>query len=835
MTNPPAQDAIDSSNASLFSRIFFPTDAYCELRFPDGNLRNHWQSLAEFLDSRGMEHLLTQRKRISRMRHEDGATYNPFESEGEDVTSWALDIVPMPIPEEEWKLLENAVIQRAHVLENFLADVYGPQNILKKKVVPPELLFANQNYLRTSHDIIPVDNRYLSFLAVDLYKDINGSYRVYRDHGACPSGLGYALENRILLSRIFSTFYQNSQVCRLAPFFQEMHETVMDRAERRQVDPGTVILSPGPQSPLYFEHALLSRYLGYPLVESQDLTVRNGNVYLKKLVGLEPVEIIHRYLDDLSSDPFTVRKGTNLGVAGLLQASREQNVDIINPIGSGIVETPVLSVFLNDICRYFMGSDLMLPNHSSWWCGHDIGRNHVYSNINNLVVKQSMESADKIPANLLQAIEQFPYRYMAEEPLKPSVSPQFGNNGMTSCYTLLRLFLCATKEGFAVMPGGLAITSDSIATLLSNNPERQQSKDIWVLSEQPVEPVSLLRGMESIVTFDRGSDLPSRVADNLLWLGRYLERAENRIRLLRTVYRRLSSETRLQDIKELPFLVILLSSQGLVQIKADSDENMPPYRDLEIELHKALFARNMQSNVRYILRRVQHIAQNVRDRLSMDCWRVINRIDSFFESVTSDPLDLLEETLFTLSCFSGVAMESMTRGLGWRFMDLGRRIERGINQAELLHVGLSRQCVSSKESLEALLEIADSLMTYRARYRTSLRLPPVLDLLLSDESNPKSLAFQLSKIAGHVDKLPRKSERKFETVEEQLALEMLTSIRLLNLSNVPQCPDDPTDNSALINYLESTLGKIREFSQSIGSHYLSRVPTTPHFSMLSDS
>ena len=834
MTNSSSQFSGTNEVANLFSRILFPTDSFCELQSIDNGLRNHWHPFAEAFNSMGMEKLQECRKRVQRMRYEDGATFNPFESEEDRATSWALDLVPLPIPAEEWKFIEEGAIQRAHILERLLADIYGPQEILKDRVVPPELLFANPGFIRSCHSIVPIDNRYLPFLAIDLYRDINGVYHVYRDHGASPKGLGYALENRLVLSRVFSSFYQNSKVCRLASFFQAMHESILERAVKRQEDPGIVILSPGPQNPLYFEHSLLSRYLGYPLVESQDLTVRNGGVYLKKLAGLEPVEVILRNLEDCYSDPFALRKKTTQGVAGLLQAAREQNVEVINPIGSGLVDTPVLPVFLNDVSRYFTGADLLLPNHPSWWCGYKNDREHVLANMNDLVIRQAMETSDKIPANLNIAINQFPYRYMAEELLKPSVSPHFSDSGMVSGYTLLRLFLCATNEGFKVMPGGLAITSKDIATLLSPNPERQKSKDIWILSDQPVEPLSLLAGMETIAAFDRGSDLPSRVADNLLWLGRYLERAESRIRLLRTLYRRLSSETPPQEITELPFLIILLSSQRLLKLSENADEVIPPFRDLELALHDALFSRNKQSNIFYILRKVQFTARNVRDRLSKDCWRVINRLDFFFEGETSDPLDILEETLFTLNCFSGVAMESMTRGLGWRFMDLGRRIERGINQAELLLVGLSRKCVSSKESLEALLEISDSLMTYRARYRTSLQLPPVLDLLLCDESNPKSLAFQLKYMAEHVERLPRDTERKYETTEERLALDMLTSIRLLNLRDIPLCLDETNSDDILVGFLESNIAKMREFAQNIGAHYLSRIPTTPHFSIMGE-
>jgi uncharacterized alpha-E superfamily protein len=339
-------------------------------------------------------------------------------------------------------------------------------------------------------------------------------------------------------------------------------------------------------------------------------------------------------------------------------------------------------------------------------------------------------------------------------------------------------------------------------------------------------------GLQTVSGFRRDSDLPSRAADHLLWLGRYLERAEGRGRLLRSVFRRLSGEARTADIPELPFLLDLLRAERVIPYPGEGAESLPRYRALSAQLTDALYGTDRPQTVASVLRRVQEAARNVRDRLSVDSWRVINRLEGFSEGHASDPLELLDDTLFTLSAFSGLAMESMTRGLGWRFMDIGRRVERAVNQAGLIRIGLPEACAGSRGALEALLEVFDSIMTYRARYRTAFLPAPVLDLLLSDGSNPKALAFQIERLADHVKHLPRHGEPQPNSEEEKMAAEMLGALRKVDLSG--PCSGPESDAGSLASFLESMETSLKRFAQQVSAHYLTRVPSTPHFSMIRD-
>lgn len=812
-----------------FAGLSCPEQAYCEAFAPGHRPREHWQAIIAATASATPELRHQLQERVKRMRHEDGATYNPFDAPDGRGTPWALEMIPLPFTASEWHVLESGLIQRARLLDHILADVYGPQHLMQTRRLPAELIYANPRFLYACHGVQPVGGRFLSCYAADCYRGVDGQFRVLREYGGHPAGLGYALENRIVISRLFPELYHRTQIRRLAPFFQALHTGLVQRSSLRREDPTIVLLSSGPDCPIYFEQALLSRYLGYPLVEGQDLTVRNGRLYLKKLGGLEPVDTIFRHIDDLHSDPFTLRHDAAVGVAGLIQVAREQHIDIANPIGAGFIETPALPAFLAGLCEQLLGEPLALASHPVWWCGDAQGQTQAFDRIDEVQLRPALDIAPCPDTDWRRTLETAAHAVMAREPVHPSVVPVWTGDGLFARPMLVRLFVFATANGFTVLPGGLAMTAVDVDTLIDGVPERLFSKDIWVMSEEPVEPFSMLGGLHNVSEFRRSSDLPSRVADHLLWLGRYLERAEGQIRLLRSVFRRLSGEARPEDIPELAFLLNLLGAIGVIPPFADGEG--PEQEVLDGQLREALFCRDCTESIVTILARVREAARNVRDRLSPDSWRVINRLEDFGEHLAGDPLDLLDNTLFTLNAFSGLAMEGMTRGLGWRFMDMGRRIERALYEIRLVRFGLPLVCRASRNALAALLEVSDSIMTYRARYRTAFQLAPVLDLLLLDESNPKSLAFQLSQLTAHVEELPRQIDRRYASIEERMTLEMLTSIRLLDLTGLACSSGAPENDEPLNGFLEVTESRLLAFAQQINAHYLTRVTATPHFSL----
>jgi uncharacterized circularly permuted ATP-grasp superfamily protein/uncharacterized alpha-E superfamily protein len=852
MPTPPTPDTqTPVSGAAAFEIATAPGRSFNEAFEAPHAPRAHWQSVLSSIGQMMPDELNQQQAQMKRMRHEHGASFNPFDDPDGRQAPWELDIIPLPVPIGDWETVEKGLAQRALVLNMILEDLYGPQRLMKTHQLAPEMVFPNPQFLRTAHGMAYHDRPFLSYYAADLYRTPEGRWCVLSDYGKNPLGLGYALENRIILSRVFSHLYHQNRILRLAPFFSRFHLMMAGSALTHRDDPTIVILSPGPASPFYFEHAFLSRYLSYPLVEGQDLTVRNGSVYLKKLGGLDPVDVILRCIDDGVCDPLTSRSDKAIGVAGLTQALREGRVAVINPPGSGFVDTPALQAMLPGLCRHLLNEELILPSSRCWWCGDQKSLAYVLDHIQSLILRPAFNAGREqiVDCRLLgtedidrlrHMIKESPYGYIGLEPILPSAVPARINREVVPQHAVLRPFLCAGGEegGYAVMPGALVRTSGTADSLLASGARHQSSKDLWILSDRPVAPFSLMKDLRSIAEFNRGSDLPSRVADNLLWLGRYLERAEGLVRLIRSILRRFSLEAQWSEMKEIPFLLDILKQNGVIEGDRLPEDGPIDGSLIKDALLSGIFRKDRPETIPHHLTQVQSAARNVRDRLSPDSWHILSRLDrhflrsdGFLRNPLSQTLELLDDTLFTLSAFSGLAMESITRGLGWRFMDMGRRIERGLNQVHLIHSAMPMACYEPHSILEALLEVADSLMTYRARYRTTLQLAPVLDLLIVDESNPKALGFQIKVLADHVEHLPRGNVRRYSTPEDRVALRMLTAVRLADLTQL-NCGPDKTVRNEITALLEELEDGLQSFAQYITSNYLSRVPQIQHFSAI---
>ena len=851
MTNLPDSKNFDNpaSPAFIFEHGSFATDSYCEAHHAPHQPRKHWQPILAAFQRMGSVELKKRQVQVKRLHHEHGATFNPFGDFDRGAPPWQPDLIPFLIPSSEWAVLERGLVQRARLLNLILSDVYGPQQLLRDRRLPPELIFANPRFLQMLYGIKPPVCGFLAFYAADVLRSPDGRWFVLSDFSSNPAGLGYALDNRIVVSRVLSHLYHQNRILRLAPFFSSLQQLLTDSVQNPNGQAKVIILSPGPGVLTYFEHAFLSRYLGYPLVQSQDLTVRKDKVFIKKLGGLEPVDAILRCLEDVRCDPMAMRSDPEDGVAGLFHALRQEKVAVINPVGSGYAETPALQGLLPGLCRHMLGEELLLPNHPFWWCGDPESREHVLAHLEDLLIRPTWNGSGTRPvigrnlspensSRLREAILARPYAYAAIEPITPSFVPAIADDQVSPRYAVLRMFLCASSDGYTAMPGALARIASSVEPLLDDSVQNQGSKDVWVLSDKPVEQFSLLNVLETVSEFSRGSDLPSRVAEHLLWLGRYLERAEGMLRLVRSVLRRLSGELRWGDIPELPFLLYALADSTDTAPALEVSDGAIRYAALEKQLLSVIYDRERSTSIFSLLKKVQDTAQHVNDRLSLDSRRVLSGLEQVlvlrspggWEPV-GEAQELLNELLFILSAFSGLAMESMTRGLGWRFMDMGRRIERALNQINLIQKCIPPDGINDQKNLEALLEVSDSIMTYISRYRSAFQFAPVLDLLLVDESNPKSLAFQLLQLAEHVKHLPHRKARRHRTPEEEMALEMLNAVRRIDLNRREVVEGEAKQlTEELTVFLETTGKLLATFAQQITASYLSRVPAALQFS-----
>ncbi len=805
---------------------------YDEMLSAPGTLRPHCYVFVRSLETLGQQEFASRWESANRSIRENGVTYNIYgDPQGVD-RPWKLDMVPLLISPTEWASLDTALVQRTTLLNLILADLYGPQTLLAAGLIPPSLVFSNPAFLRPCHGIRVRHDIHLHFHAVDLARSPDGRWCVLADRTQAPSGAGYALENRIVLLRNLPEAFRDCQVHRLASFFRAQRDTLMALAPQPHGQPRVVLLTPGPHNETYFEHAYLARYLGFTLVEGGDLTVRDSRVFIKTLEGLQPVDVIFRRLDDSFCDPLELRSDSSIGVSGLVEAARAGNVTIANALGSGVIETAAMMPFLPGLCRHLLGEDLMLPSVATRWCGQPSDLQHTLDHLDQLVVKRAFpgEARDPLFGSLLSEREKTvlraelrasPDHFVAQEQVALSAAPVWHQHGLVPRPVVFRAYVAAAGDSYAVMPGGLTRVSSTPDAPIVSMQRGGGSKDTWVLSDGPVSAVTLLAPGGSPTRPERaGSDLPSRVAESLFWLGRYAERAEHAIRLLRSVVVRMT-DLDASDPRELSALLQLLVDLGMLPA---SFAEPVPRRTLEEDLLSFILKEHPPAAFRQTLNEVRRIAAVVRDRLSIDTWRILSQLHQDlslrhgrrvqFDTVLAH----LNRMITDLAAFSGMEMENMTRGHGWRFLDLGRRIERAVNATGLVRRALAAG-PSDNEVLEPLLEIADSSMTYRRRYFARPQLSPVLDLLLLDDTNTRAVAFQLAAVSEHIRHLPRDPRAPSPTREEQLIDHAAATLRQVDPHTLHQ--EGEGGASTVTTLLRSMEDDLRVLSETITYFYFS--------------
>ncbi len=849
------QDRPQHNDAGLFDTYTVADWTYDEVFTTTGERRSHWDCVIPFLEALGSSGLTRSWEQARRMIHDNGVTFNVYgDPQGMD-RPWELDAIPWVLPETEWEALEAAVVQRARLLNAILSDVYGQQTLLEQGVLPPELVFAHPGFLRPCHGLPVLDNCYLHFYAVDLGRAPDGRWWVLADRAQSPAGAGYALENRLILSSVLPDLFRNCHVQRFAPFFNALRQTLMRIAPRHRDNPRIVLLTPGPYNETYFEHAYLSRYLGYTLVEGADLTVRDQTVFLKTLAGLQPVDVILRRLDDAFCDPLELSPESVLGTAGLLQAVRAGNVAVANALGSGWLESAALLPLLPGLSQHILGEALALPSVQTWWCGDEANRQYVLDHMETLILAPCLPTNPRdvvFGARLSQAereqwrqnILAYPYAYVGQERMTLSRLPVWDDEGVQPQRTVLRVYVVATEDGYAVMPGGLTRVTTSREQPFVSMQGNSRSKDTWVLSTGPRDMTSLLPSSDQPLTLRRsGYDFPSRAADNLFWMGRYAERAEGLVRFLRALMLRLVGESKPGGHEAMPALLEGLAAtwEGLGISVAASDWADGPdeyEHDAEYEhaILMAMYDIDSPNSVRASLQALRHGMALVRDYMTLEAWQIINLLEENFtydagseRLYVGEALGLLNQTIMTLSAFNGLGSENMIRGPEWRFLDMGRRIERAMHSIMILRSTLVDVKGPAPAVLEALLEIGDSSITYRTRYMTRLQCEAVLDLLIADDTNPRAVLYQLKALAEHVEHLPRDQAKPELSPAQRLAIAMLTHVRLAEMDQLAQMARNGR-RSQLDTFLSQLVQDLPALSNTITHHYLSHAESTRHLS-----
>ena len=792
----------------------------------------------ESLRAIGSEELGRRWARAERRIHENGITYNVYGDPLGASRAWQIDIVPFLIPADEWRYIEAGIIQRAQLLNLLLEDFYGSQNLIARGHFPAELLYANPAFLRPLVGVRVPAHSYLHMLAVDLARSPDGQWWVLADRTQAPSGSGYALENRTIVSDVLPDLFRTSNVLRLASFFRAQREALTKLAQSD--NPRIVLLTPGPLNETYFEHSYIARYLGFTLVEGADLTVRRRRVYLKTVDGLEKVDVILRRVDDSFCDPLELRGESLLGVPGLVDAVVAGTVKVANALGSGLIETAAIMPFLPGLATQLLGEKLKLPSVATWWCGQPYALDWVLDHLDSVVVKPAFPSRGMEPVfgaeipsaekgKFVDQLRARPHEYVAQEQVALSTAPVWDNARLNSRSIVLRTYVLNTGSGWVAIPGGLVRVAEAEGSVVSMQ-RGGHSKDAWVLWDSPVDTFSLLRPRNEPVELHRVSRVvPSRVADNCFWLGRYVERAENIARILRALIPRV----RRAEESEFGCLIRLHSClQSRHSKLPKAKHRRPTSADLEQEMTSLLTDAKRSDSLAATLREISRIGGNIRERLSADMMYLLGQLrDSIQPGRNTSFLEypaMLTDCLELLSAFSGMERENINRGLGWLFMTTGRRLERAIYLARQLREITTPLAEQDWSLLECLLEVADSSMTYRTRYYTTVQPLAVMDVLMADETNPRSLDFQLSHLADLYHKLPRHLPVDLQAMRAALTLLRNFDLGKLKYPLPGAAAGNGSDGlSRLANFLRELEGLLPSWSNNLSSRYFSHARTLP--------
>jgi len=758
-----------------------------ELVDAEGRPRPHWMSMLAALAEMGVDEVGRRFNAADRHLYRSGVFYRVYDDPNGGERPWPLSHLPLVIDDVEWRALERGLVQRAQMMEGVLADLYGEGNLVRSGALPAAAVAGSPDFLRPMVGVDPHGGSFLKIYAADIGRGPDGRWWVLSDRTQSPSGAGYALENRIAISHALPDLARSLNVVRLAGYFQTLRSslTKLDRSGEGRVG----LLTPGPLNETYFEHAFLARYLGFVLLEGGDLTVRDNAVYVRTVAGLKRADVLMRRLDSDFSDPLELNPRSRLGIPGLVQAVRSGGVAVVNALGSGVIEAPAMMSFLPKMGRHVLGEDLILPNVATWWCGQKAERERVLDCLDDLVLSPAFQrplpglmedgpviGADLDPARrrlIENAIRTRGVDIVGQEAVRLSTMPVWSNGKLEPRPFILRIFVAATEDGWRVMPGGFCRVSDSLDARAVTMQSGGRSADVWVLDNSPVEQTTLLPSGNRAEIKRQTGPLPSRAADNFFWLGRYVERAESTLRLLRTLVGRLSSSAE-GGGESVAKLMGLLQSWGAVP--TDLAKAKPARHALA-----ALSRRDLAGALPNLIEDARHTASVIRDRLSPDAWRTLADLAQMMAepvpraSAEPDAYERSDRALRALAAFSGLASENMNRLAGWRFLDLGRRIERGIATCRYARALVGEAPTAG--TLDVLLELCDSQITYRSRYVMVESRAPVLDLVLLDPVNPRSLAFQIDRILEHLDFLPGHLGDEPPPPEERLAARLAASMK----------------------------------------------------------
>ncbi|MET7773085.1 circularly permuted type 2 ATP-grasp protein [Nocardia sp. NPDC005366] len=853
---------------------------YDELVDADGSVRSMWSELSSAFVDIGTSGLGRLDTRVRRLIEDDGITYTEVNGSGEPVkpVPWRLDPIPLLVSADDWTRLEAGLVQRSRVLDEVLTDIYGSRRTITSGLLPPEVVFGNSGYVRAAHGITIPGRHQLFLHASDISRWGDGEFRVIADWAQAPSGAGYAMADRRVVSTAIPESFEYAGPRPLTPFVRAMRLMLIESAPAADVDdPMVVVLSPGAHSETAFDQAYLAATLGFPLVESADLVVRDGALWMRSLGTLKRVDVVLRRVDSEFSDPLDLRPDSHLGVVGLVEVLRRGAVTVVNTLGSGVLENPALTGFLPRISRALLGEELLLDSTPTYWGGDDSERSYLLAKLDRLVIRSAVDGSTLFGPELSAGqrddvkarIEANPWQWVGQEPAQFSVAPAVqGYGGLAAAPVGMRLFSVARRGGYTAMAGGLGQLRQRL------EPDRAvikvAAKDVWVrAAPAPVtavaaEPQAEERAHRSPPIVEAISS--PRVLNDLFWMGRYSERAESVARLLiaaHDCYQEYHYRPWLDGAEALPVLMSALArTTGTIAppaVASGPPAETPPVPQQPMQLappqensvaagedarasrapttaaassegHEYLVSltidRELPGSLSFAIDRYGSAARAVRDQLSQDTWMILSAVDRALaeyrgtEEGREAALSAVHSlTLAALLSLSGIGSESLVRDAGWYVMDIGKRIERGLALTALMSAALTQSFRGEAQQVvtESVLRAAESLVSYRRRHRDSVRIAAVAGLLLFDASNPRSLAYQLDRLDEDFQELPGASG---SSRTQRLLADAQRMLRRMDPADL-EATDDDGERTELAELLEGVHLRLRKISESFETTKLS--------------
>lgn len=778
-----------------------------------GNLRPGWAQFFDLLGPEPAKALAAADAACHRAIIEQDVSMNVYRGERAGAQTWPLDAMPLILEPGDWATLTRGLRQRAHLFNELLLDLYGEQRVLREGRLPAALAMANPHFLRACAGLGARGGVFLHSYAVDLARSPDGRWWVIDDRLDAPSGLGYSLQNRIITRQGLPEVFHRAPVHRLFQFFKDYRASLESLAPEKQAEPRVVLLSPGPANETYHEQAYLARYLGYTLVEGEDLTTRDGRVFLRTVGGLKRADVVLRRLDSEFCDPLELDARSLLGVPGLLQAAHAGGVGLANLPGARALESPGVLAFLRPLCRQILGEEMLLPNVATWWCGQPGARDYVLEHLDDLVVKPAFRTRDSAPprygawmgkagrAALAERIRAEPAAWCAQERVFHGTTPGWHEGRLRPMPFLLRLFVTWHDGDYVVLPGGLTRCNPRGEDMIVSLQQGSVSKDTWVLHDGAPTPLPAFVTSRPADSLRNPAATPSRRANDLFWLGRYLERCSQLARKFEKIDALLHDEIAHLD-SSVPADALRLLAWAL---------DVPWSKDVPLAAQAARLKETganpahlggLAANVGNLVR----LLEQLKAHLPHEGWQLLRQLRQRRVSTDAAACAALRQQL---SAAESLSNEAMPRDTAWRFLDLGRRVERGQQTLQLVRVLLfpSVGAPTTEFRLQSALHLADSLFTYRSAYHGQLDTSGALDWLLLSEANPRSFRFQAERIYEHLRELPADFAPRAVDALRALAFRLQSAVRLAEANGLAA---DPARASAVAAELQSSLGTLSE-------------------------